>query len=88
MYLSLCESKPITPKFYNLGGGRGIRILVFAFCIIHTKTLVNVLMISQNIRFKAIYVRSKTFICIYWLAIPIYTYIRLERIFLVLYIIR
>ena len=45
-------------------------------------------MISQNIRFKAIYVRSKTFICIYWLAIPIYTYIRLERIFLVLYIIR
>ena len=62
--------------------------LVFAFRIIHTKTLVNVLMISQNIRFKAIYVRSKTFICIYWLAIPIYTYIRLERIFLVLYIIR
>ena len=45
------------------------------------KLFVNVLMISQNIRFKAIYVRSKTFIHIYGLAIPTYIYVRLERTF-------
>ena len=45
------------------------------------KLFVNVLMISKNIRFKAIYVRSKTFIYMCWLAIPTRVYARLERIF-------
>ena len=53
------------------GPGR-IRTAVRTAYLIHAKILVvNVVMISQNIRFKAILSRSKTFSLLLWVANPL-----------------
>ena len=55
----------------NSGPG-GIRTLVQQLILGHAKILVvNVVMISQNIRFKAVFSHSETFSLLLWVANPL-----------------
>lgn len=71
----------LTPLTPNCGPGRN-RTAVQQLILGHAKILVvNVLMISQNIRFKAIYSHSNAFSNTSWVANSFWYHRRLERLY-------